>query len=524
MTWNRAPAIFLALAPLPAAAQVPEDASVLPKGRFRISVDPQRLFWDQRLRIDGQRERWTTDFEQDPFGSFAIPSLTPYETAIRSLTGLSSFQLSLGASTLNAEADIRWTPLRFDLGLTDRLTLGLGVPIVKTRVRAQFSLDTASASVGWNPTLSQAGDAAGLAAYEALFTQLSDVITALDASIQGGQYGCPTSPECAAAQDLLLRAQAFEGQFASLVWGMGGASPSPFLPLARTEEAAALAGIVADLQAEFATLGLTGFTQAPAFPTDPLSTGQFQSFLGDPDFGIESLGLVQVQRWGLGDAELTAKYLIFDRPAVRSAVTGVLRLPTGTLDDPDHFFDLPSGDHQLDLEARLHLDVRPLPELAATFSVRYVHQFPSTLVRRVTPHDRPIGDLATRRDVSRDLGDILEITVMPSVFLAPQLDVFLFGGYRTKGADRVTESGDASAASALFEAGVLGLDTRQTVWRAGGGMRYRASRALETGLTYVSTIQGDGGLTPAASYAAISVRLHFWLFGRPAAEATPTPP
>jgi len=132
MTWHRAAAVFLVLTPLQAAAQVPEDASVLPKGRLRISFDPQRLFWDQRLRLDGQRERWSADFEQDPFGTYAVPSLASHETAIRSLTGLSSFQLSLGGGTLNAEADTRWTPLRFELGVSNRLTVGVGVPIVKT--------------------------------------------------------------------------------------------------------------------------------------------------------------------------------------------------------------------------------------------------------------------------------------------------------------------------------------------------------------------------------------------------------
>lgn len=520
---GRITVLLLAFTPLHAAAQIPEDASVLPRGRLRLSFDPQRLFWDHRLTVDGQRERWSTDFEQDPFGAFAIPSLVTHESAIRSLTGLSAFQVSLGASTLNAEADMRWTPLRAELGVTSRLTLGVGIPIVKTRVRAAFSLDTAVATVGWNPTLPQAGDAAGLAAYEALFAQLSMAIATLDANIQGGQYGCPISPECAAAQDLLLRARAFESELAAVVWGAGGAAPSPFLPLARTEAAAALIAVVAGFQAELAALGITGFTQGPVFPADPLSTAAFQGFLGDPAFGIESIQLLGIQRWGLGDVEVRAKYLLLDKPPFRTAVTGVLRLPTATLDDPDHFFDLPSGDHQLDLEGRVHLDVRPLPELAASLSVRYVHQFPATLVRRVTPHDRPISDLTTRRDVERTLGDILEIQFVPSMFLAPQLDVFLMGTYRTKAEDRVTEAGEAPS-GAPFEAGVLALDTREAVWRVGGGLRYRPSRALETGLTYLSTMRGDGGLTPEASYAAISVRLHFWLFGRPAPEAPPPPP
>jgi hypothetical protein len=513
---------LLLFVPLGAAAQVPEDASVLPKGRLRISLDPQRVFWDERFMPEGARERWTIDFEQDPFGTFAIPSLTPHETAIRSLTGLSTFSLSLGPSTLHAEADARWTPLRIELGLSDRLTVGVGVPIVKTRVRAGFSLDTAAASVGWNPTLLQAGDAAGLAAYQALFAELNAAIIDLEANIAAGQYGCPTSPECAAAQDLLVRARAFEAEFGALVWGAGGGEQSPFLPLARTEAANELAVRVSDLQAEFATLSVPGFTQAPAFPTDPLSTTAFQGFVGDPDFGIAGTQLVGIERWGIGDAELRAKYLLLDRPWIRSAVTGVLRLPTGTLDDPDHFFDLASGDQQLDLEGQWHVDLRPLPEVAAGFSIRYVHQRSGTLVRRVTPHDRPIGSLVTKREVDRKLGDVLEISVVPSVFLAPVLDVYLYGGYRWKGTDRVQEAGAADGVP--FPAEVAEINTGQTAWRVGGGLRYRPTRTLETGLIYISTLNGKGGLTPAASFTAITFRLYYTLFNRPAPEPPPTQP
>lgn len=487
-----------------------EDASVLRAGQLRFNLSIFRQFWTKRFGADGNRERWTIDFESPTFGPAAIPTLGPVQDSLRALTGLPSYALSLGASSLEATADLRGSPVRFELGVTNRLTLGVSVPIIRTSVRSALAVDS-TANVGWNPLTSFGTDpTAALSSYNDFFDQLGTAIDDLSAGIGGGQFGCPTN--CQAAQALLGQATTFRDALFAVLFGGPGMLASPVFPLVGSNAATALSALVAQLQTDFSALSLTGFVQSLLFPDMRFAEADIQNLIISPEFGIAALPLQTFTSWKLGDVALSAKYLVVNGSRYRAAITGIVRLPTGTVDLPDHFFDQPSGDKQLDLEARLYQDFQLSDAFQIATMVRFVYQRPSTLVRRVTPHTAPIAPLSTKTSVERDLGDILQVSVRPTLALTPQVSVSLFGMYHRKTKDKFSFA-STSAGVPGVSASVLELDTEEEAWRIGGGVRYHASDRFETGLQHMATFRGSGGLTPNRSQTSVIVRLYFGLWG-----------
>src|SRR5512143_138571 len=145
--------------------------------------------WDQRFgrgtagRADGQLEPIGTDFSADTFGTTQLPFLGPSQDALRSVTGLGSFAINVGRTDLQLNANVRTLPIAFSLGVSRRLSIGVLVPLVRSRVEAFFRLDTATAArgnVGANPGFSNP------TAYTAFRAQVDDALAALHAQATGG--------------------------------------------------------------------------------------------------------------------------------------------------------------------------------------------------------------------------------------------------------------------------------------------------------------------------------------------------
>ncbi len=133
-----------------------------------------------------------------------------------------------------------------------------------------------------------------------------------------------------------------------------------------------------------------------------LSTQNFQNILTQ-GYGYQD-GLRSWSGSGLGDLELGSKYQYYRDPQLQMTIKSGLRLPTGTVDNPDQLFDVGFGDGQMDLGAYHLVDYKITPAFGTTLEAGYVVQLAdSSNVRLPISADLPVSN--TKQKIDRDLGD-----------------------------------------------------------------------------------------------------------------------
>ena len=137
-----------AAAPALAAAQLSPVG--VPAGVVRFEADGALESWDSRW-FDGNKEGWGADVASPALGADLFPFLAGSETTIRQVTGLSGFQINLGALTTDAMVDRGVGMFGLSLGLTRAITIFGRMPLVYVRVQHASSLDPAAANAGANP-------------------------------------------------------------------------------------------------------------------------------------------------------------------------------------------------------------------------------------------------------------------------------------------------------------------------------------------------------------------------------------
>lgn len=301
----------------------------------------------------------------------------------------------------------------------------------------------------------------------------------------------------------------------------------PFAPLASSAAGAAIVQAIAALSTELDSLGAPAFTGSFPLPNGRLDAEGIGTVLGDPEFGYEALPLAFTRyRQKLGDVELGVRFGLVQRSATRAVVFATARLPTGTLDDPDNFVDIGTGDRQTDVELGFEGFVQAGSFVALAASAAYTFQFSQQLPRRVTSHDRPIAPLSALTDVNRDLGDVLRVGLYPSLRLAPAFIAYGSATYLRRSADRVTLAGTSGGTS--LDPAALEFETSMETMSFGGGIAYHAVRGrglpVEAGVDYRAVFSGSGGQTPKRTTLNFYLRLFWRLFGGEGAEPVAEPP
>src|SRR5690348_2298233 len=117
-------ALLLAIllgAPTLARAQavlgIGDDATTLPGGGFRLSVSNAWTRYDARFDTTGTARPLAPDLTSTDAGVAQFENLAPLQQQVRALSGLSSFDVSIGQTVLNENALVRTTPIRIDLGV-----------------------------------------------------------------------------------------------------------------------------------------------------------------------------------------------------------------------------------------------------------------------------------------------------------------------------------------------------------------------------------------------------------------------
>ena len=497
------------------AAQAVDRTDTPRHGALRVTFDPTTMTWQRNFSPTGRQGIGAAFTADSP--AAALPSLALMQQDTRTLTGLAGYVASLGHDLLAIRAERRIMPIGLEYGITDRLSLGITVPIVRVQVRAGYTLHPPGANVGFGPRT-----AADSARYTTFLTDLGAALKQLNDSIMSNGYGCPASPACARANAIYTQGSAMQATLQHAVFGATD-SAGRYLPVAASDAGRAITALVTGLQRALSdTFHVSAFNKdtlllpamAIADPSDIQALYEARTdSLGLAPFGDTPRRL----RFFTGDVEVQAKMRVLTSNDAALAAAFVVRLPTGHQESPDDPFDISTGDHQTDLEGRLTGEVTLLHRIWLNAAVRAARQLPGPRDRRVGPADAPFLPPTTLAHLRWDPGDFVALDVAPMYRFSPRFAVGLTASYYAQGQDRYgffsPQDSTAFATQIGGPANVSQLDAgtaiRQT--RLGFALTYAGPR-LEGGLSVQQTVSGAGGLVPVATVFRIVIRQTILLF------------
>ncbi len=497
---------------MPLAAQAVERTDTPRHGALRVSFDPRIMTWEQ-VYSPGGRQGIGAAFGGDSV-SQTLPSVVRLQQDVRAATGLAGYLATLGHELLAVRAERRVMPIRFEYGLTSRLSFGVTIPIVRVQVRGLYQARPPGSNLG----VLLAADSAR---YNTFFIHLDAALAQLGDSIAAGAYDCPAGPACLRAQALLAQGQTLRLALGRAVYGTPD-SAALYLPLASSDAGRSLTSIVASLERALVdTFRVTPFSQDTfLLPGTPVSGAAGAGLLAAR---LSAHGLAPYRdtprrlRFFTGDIELATTYRLLAGRDYAAAATLLVRLPTGHQDSPNDAFDVATGDHQLDLEGRLTQELTLANRLWLNLSLRGGRQLPGQRERRVGPAKQlflPLGALARLR---WDPGDYAVVDVAPMYRFSRTFAAGMTAGYTTQGRDRYSflSTQDSTALAARLggpvSAGVLDAGTARRHARLGLAMTYVGSR-LEGGFSVERTVSGAGGPVPVATVFRIVMRQTIQLF------------
>ena len=549
---------FIALFNEPVRAQrvlgIGDDALVLPRGVFRFRVVGQwtsfneRYGFDTRGRPAGALEPLGVDLTLDTIGVKQFPNLASLQSGLQLLTGNPNWYPTLGNTQVVLRDRVAAFPLTFEAGLSKRFSIGVQVPYIVTQSSVFFNANTTGieGNIGFNPA--QAGFAPALAQNTTMLTQFTAAANTLEAQLAFCQANPGGSPSCPAlnanranAQSLIANSRAFAG---GTVGAAGVYTTSPFVPIVGTDAQLAIEARVAAFRAlyqQFGVASIAATTTGPFASQTRLTVNDAQTILTDPAFGLVADPLASTRRSHLGDIDVGGKFSVYDSFGrstaarmtprglnFRTAIGGIIRIPTGQIESPNNFIDVGTGRGATAIEGRWFGDILVGSRFWQSFVVRYNKPFADEQEMRIT--DLPNEQLASiyrRQTVERQLGSAFEFETSPRIVVN---DFFAIAGhyvYRHKGQDHYKGTFLIPAATTGFadvnlDASTLDLETETREHRLGGGLSFSNLFPFEQGkarlpfeVTYLhwQTTKGSGGNQPKFFTDQIQLRLYARIFG-----------
>lgn len=517
---------------LAAAALPPASPGQTARGNFRgarlpepgeawLEIAPAFESWNAQYALDshldsvadGMEEPLSADVD-GPVADRLYPGAAPFLAGLRqdaSALGYDSLpagEFSLGALDVDRlHANRRLVPLTVEVGVLERLSARLTVPVVKSQTEAFFGYD--STGVSFAP-LSSAVESPGDFA-----DGWSSARDSLQARIDGGGL---SEQERQQAEALLQRSGAFLEAFSRR------AESNLLLPLAGSRPGADLASAVDSITAAFQEYGIS----APGLGlASTVGSGALQSFFTGPmqadslrgrDRGWTVEGLEAEVRLGLLDTFRPPSDTSGGGLELRTTVGAAVRLPRGSPGEapfvtPSSFLDLPVSGGQTDVELTLYQDLA-LGAVQLRGRARYGRQLSDELQLRVHSPDRPFSVPAAAVTVERDLGDYVEVHLSPRLAVNRALSLGAEYTYWRKEPDRYALAGEPGP-GVPEDASPLAAETRERRHRLGVGIHYRAAgdstagghRPVELSFLFQSPVAGAGGRTPVSRLTAFRIRV-----------------
>jgi hypothetical protein len=488
------------------SAQLPPIG--VPGGMVRVELDGSLETFDRRFR-DGHLESYAADLSSGALGSDRIPTLADAEARIGRIIGDASYRINLGGLTTDAHADVGTGFLGLSLGLTSHITVFGRIPLVRARVQSAMDLDPTAANAGLTP---------GVDAQLAFFTELDAALATLSAKLAAGDYDANPSQK-SLAQTTLTDATALRNDLFGLLGDPATASPA--LPTTTSGAGSALDARILTLQNTLATdLSVSGFTLTPELPETALTESELTQLLSAPPISVR---LDQSTVTFRGDAEVGAALTLIDhwdlatrRGGFRTAVSGLVRLPTGRREQSDRPLDIGTGEGQADIQVELVTDVGAGP-LGARLTGTYVRQLPSNISTRVTGPSQPLVGPDRLAVVRRDPGDIIAIGVLPFYRLARTFAFQAGLQHWSRGSDRVSYASPADALPGV-DPGILAEDSKVNATMLSLGVTYANPGRLRPGgkglpvdasWSYERVLRAGGGRVPDSHAIKGRFRVYF---------------
>lgn len=549
---------LLSLAPGLAGAQralgPSDDATVVPKGLFRLSLQPTWGRANERFsdglggRSKGTPERLGVDYDVDSLGPSRFEPLRQLTPSLQTLAGKSAIASSLGKLRVDFDYSAVTTPIALEYGLTRRFTLGVLVPYVKTRNEVYLNPNPGrnEGTMGINPALTKVG---ARAQNLTLFTQIGEAVTQLQQQLTA--CAGSTAPACSAINADRARAQQLAATGAAVanavtsVYGTKTGEGARYAPVEGSSLQKDIAARLTTLSSDFAS-----FLGAPSGRTAWINTGpvgaplmgltDFNTIVSDSAFGIVGVPIETVERSHIGDVEFGGKFLLYDGLGARVpqrvdwtgfrfrlAIGGAYRMGTGQLHSPDDFADVGTGDRTNDIEGRVFADFLFGRRVWASVVARYgVQQADEQYMRIPDVPNAPLPALYRKQFVSRDLGDYFVAEFSPRVTLTDALMLSATYSVAQKGEDSYTGSfpvTNLAGEQVTLDASILNAGTERTEQRLIAGVTYSAMSAyyrgrsklpLEVSYMVGQSMSGSGNAMKTFTQA-IGVRLYSRLFGTP---------
>jgi hypothetical protein len=506
-----------------------EDASITPAGSFRIKIESDWSYWDQlfvsqKPGVAGILQPLGGRFSLDSVGVAQLSILKPVQDSLRAITGVSGINVSVGKTVTQVTDRVANVPISLEAGISRWLSVTAMVPIVHTRTSVFFRANPGANEANLGPNPATAGDAVARATDSIFTAQVITAATAVRAYCSGSGA---SDPQCAGSAALVTSATGFGNSITSLYLN------GPLVPMRGSTVQGAVDARVSTVRGALNAFAANPATGVPAVtatgvvgaPT-PLATPGMQALLSDPTFGVALQPFQTIERTGIGDAELTAKLLLFDSFRfgnasrftphginARLAVAGGYRFPTGSLPESDALTDIGTGTHAAAVLARGYLDILLGGHFWVSGVARYAKATSDSMTVRYAPGVTfPPASSATA--VTRQLGNMLEIEATPRWVFN---DFISLGGqylYRHKTADSYTAGGVALPD--------LGAGTDFKEQRVGGGIAFSNAHAVSQGKSkfpfdvsylHTETISGTGGAVPKLINDQILIRL-YWRLNR----------
>jgi len=502
------------LAPGVAWAQAVPRSDGPRAGTLRVTVDPTVETWSAQF-VNGRRSPLGGVFTGDSARVW-FPGIVRLERDVRTVTGLGAYVASIGSQVLAIRAERRTTPIGLEFGITNRLSVGVMVPLVRVNVQESFRVNPPGSNLGLLPQRSTDS-----LRYSTFFGHLDSAMTLLGDSITAGAYGCPAALACARAQALQTQGQELRDALRRAVYGSVDTA-ALYLPLVTSQAGQSIASIVSSLGRALAdTFGIAKFSKDTfLLPEAPVPGSTLDSILGArlSAAGLAPFGgTLRRLRYFPGDAELSAKYRFAVARNWAAAATVLVRLPTGHQDSPNDAFDLAAGDHQTDLELRVVQEATLFNRLWLNLSLRAGQQRPGIRERRVASQDSWFVPAGAQLWLNWDPGDYVGVDFAPLLRLGPRLGAGVTVGYYTKGRDHYTfaTTGDSLSLITILgaprSASVLDVGTSERRLRLGAAVTYVGPNG-EGSLSFEQTVSGYGGMIPVATVLRIVMRTSHWPF------------
>ena len=493
----------------------------LGKGKVRLDFAPDFWAWDSRFgsatgtsgSLLEEVEPLGMDLTADPLGSEVIPSLSVLEASLQEALQDGGYRVRLGASQAIVEQSRLIFPFRLEVGVTDWLTVGAMVPLIRPRTEMDFVLnaDSLNADVGLSPQLTGASNVARF---------VNDFGEILDSALEATPSD-PTLLDARAYLDALAQAYAHASLF----------------PVTGSAAGNQLQGRLDDFRVQLEALGLSGIPQEVPLAEEFLNEDGFDAFLATRR-GMDAAPLENwTTPWVMGDVEVTASARVLqsgfqadsigERPTLRYqvGVGALVRLGTGGQADPNRLLDLDPADGQMDLEGSVFGMVEMGDRFGGWGHLRYGIQLEGEVLRRIAAPGQALPNWGRLAPLNWTPGNYLELELNPRIHLTPDMTFGVRYHLWHKGEDSYAlQPIDPELLAQLNypDPALLNQETEQTLHEVGISTTYSTLAANDRGetpfpllvrATYFHPIMGSGGQTPKGGRFQVGLTLYRTLWG-----------